>query len=258
MYFCNLGSGSKGNSTFVQSNGSGILIDQGFSGKNLIERLSLVDINPKQIQAIVITHEHSDHIKGAGILARRLDIPVFITPDTARDLKAGFFKNVDLKHYNSGDQFQIDDLTLKAFHIPHDANDPVGIICSSGEKKIALATDIGDIRNAVTHFLQDLDLLLLESNHDREMLENGPYPLYLQQRIKSRVGHLSNAQSLQFLSRIKTQNTGLKHLVLGHLSEKNNTVDKVRELFEKDADQNSANYKIHITSQDRPHKIIEI
>lgn len=258
MYFCNLGSGSKGNSTYIQAKNSRILIDQGFSGKNLEERMSQVDLDPKEIQGIVITHEHSDHIKGAGILGRRYDIPVYITPKTLSQIKDGFFKKVDVKHYNSGDSFKIGDLELKAFHIPHDAHDPVGFVCFDGEKKLALATDIGDVRTAVTHFISDLDLLYLESNHDLEMLHNGPYPLYLQKRIASRVGHLSNAQSLDFLNKIKAYNPNLKHLVLSHLSEKNNHPDKVKKVFEDNATQNSENYTIEIAHQDRPGKVIEL
>ena len=258
MYFCNLGSGSKGNSTFIQSNGSGILIDQGFSGKNVVERLNKVDIDPKEVQAIVISHEHSDHIKGTGIFARRFDVPVYITKETASSIKDGFFKKVNLKYFNSGDDFRIGNLNLHAFHIPHDASDPVGFICSDGNKKVAIATDIGDVRNAVTHYVSDLDLLFLESNHDRDMLENGPYPLYLKQRIKSRVGHLSNRQSLEFLNIVRTQNPNLKHLILGHLSEKNNHIDRVKRLFDDNASQKAENYTIDIASQDKPQRIIEI
>src|SRR6056297_1607801 len=106
MYFCNLGSGSKGNSTFIKAKGSGILIDQGFSGKSAVERLNEVDIDPKEVQAIVISHEHSDHTKGAGIFARRFDVPVYITRQTVSTMKPNFFKKVDLQYYSSGDQFQ--------------------------------------------------------------------------------------------------------------------------------------------------------
>lgn len=258
MYFCNLGSGSKGNSTFIQANNSQILIDQGFSGKNVVQRLHQRDIDPQGIEAIVISHEHSDHIKGAGIFARRFDIPVYITQDTASQVKPDFFKKVRLKYYRSGDDFRIGGIKLKAFHIPHDANDPVGFICSDGQSKLALATDIGDVRNAVTHFISDLDLLYLESNHDIEMLEKGPYPLYLQQRIKSRVGHLSNAQSLELLRKIKGQNPNLKYLVLSHLSENNNHPDKVKRLFEQDASENAENYRIEIAHQHKPGSLIEL
>ena len=258
MYFCNFGSGSKGNSTFIKAGDSSILIDQGFSGKEVERRMKEFDIDPRKILAIVVTHEHSDHTKGVGILARRYDIPVYITPKTKNALKEDFFKKVKLNFFQSGDRFGIGDVKIKTFHTPHDAVDPIGMVCSDGHKKIGLATDIGDVRNSVTHFLSDLDLLYLESNHDLEMLQKGPYPLFLKQRVKSRVGHLSNQQSLKFLKSIKSQNPELSYLILSHLSKKNNKPYQVKELFEEDATKNSEDYNIEVASQDRPTRVFKI
>ena len=232
MIFCNLGSGSKGNCTYLSRNfGRAILIDQGFSLKNLTERMQSANLSPKEVTAIVVSHEHSDHIKGIGVFARHFQIPVFCTELTHRAIPADIIRKVQIVTFTAGDILEIDDIRLKTFTTPHDAADPIGFVAESGNIRIAVLTDLGTVNQSVLHHLSDLDLLFLESNHDMWMLMNGPYPLYLKHRIKGRVGHLSNEQSLDLFNRIK-MNGRFRHLILGHLSEINNDPAKVMELFE--------------------------
>jgi len=257
MIFCNLGSGSKGNSTYIQSQTTTILIDQGFSVKNLLERFGQAGLLPERVQAIVITHEHTDHIRGVGTFARRFKVPVYMTARTAAVISAKIKKNIDIHHFVSGDLIQIGDLQIKTFHIPHDAQDPIGMVVTAEKKRIGVLTDIGEVRQSVLQHLTDLDLLFLEANHDTEMLINGSYPLSVKQRIKSRMGHLSNTQSLQLLNRL-TSNDKMLHLILGHLSEENNLPDIVNGLFTENARKRATRYRIELAFQHKPGTLIRI
>ncbi len=257
MIFCNLGSGSKGNCTYIQNSGKALLIDQGFSLKNLILRMEKVNLSPTDVSAIILTHEHSDHIKGAGIFARRYKTPIFMTKKTFQAIDPKKLTKVKVEFFTSGDTLSLEYIKIKTFHLPHDAADPIGIVASSGDKKLGIITDLGTVTQSVLHYISELDLLFLESNHDKFMLLNGPYPLQVIQRIKSRVGHLSNKQSLNLFNRI-SHNGRLKYLILGHLSETNNDAQIVRELFEKTKAENSISYKIEIASQNSPGTVINM
>ncbi len=257
MIFCNLGSGSKGNCTYIQNNGKALLIDQGFSLKNLTSRMDEVNLSPANVSAIILTHEHSDHIKGAGIFARRHKIPIYMTKKTFQAIDPKKLTKVKVEFFTSGDTLSLQNIKIKTFHLPHDAADPIGIVASSGGRRLGIVTDLGAVTQSVLHYISDLDLLFLEANHDMFMLLNGPYPLQVIQRIKSRVGHLSNEQSLDLFNRI-SHNGRLKYLVLGHLSEINNDAQIVRELFENTKTENTISYKIEIASQNSPGAVINI
>jgi phosphoribosyl 1,2-cyclic phosphodiesterase len=257
MIFCNLGSGSKGNSTYIQSEKGAILVDQGFSGREIVSRLTQAGLSPKNVAGIILTHEHSDHLRGVGTFARKYDVPVYLTERTFHSISPNFLKKVKVHFFNTGNLFFVEDIAIKAFYLPHDAADPVGIVASDNFIKIGIVTDLGYVAQSVLQHISDTDLLLLEANHDISMLVNGPYPLNLIQRIKGRMGHLSNDQSIDFLKRIPN-NSKLKHLVLGHLSEINNTPEIVRKLFEEDRANNSKSYKINLTSQYHPGDIISL
>ena len=257
MIFCNLGSGSKGNSTYIQAEKGAVLVDQGFSLKNLTSRMINSDLSPKDISAIILTHEHSDHLHGIGILARRYKTPIYMTEKTRLSIEESILKNTEVVLFNSGDTIELEDMSFKTFHIPHDAADPIGIVAGFRDKKIGILTDLGTVTQSVLHHVSGLDLLFLESNHDMFMLLNGPYPLRLIQRIKSRVGHLSNDQALSLFEQIP-KNGKLKHLVLGHLSENNNDPQVVRESFEEQRDNYSTSYQIEIASQYKPGNIVTI
>ncbi|MDD5766551.1 MAG: MBL fold metallo-hydrolase [Candidatus Marinimicrobia bacterium] len=231
MIFCNLGSGSKGNCTYLRGENRAILIDQGFSLKNLTERMQSANLDPGDVAAIIVSHEHSDHVKGIGVFARHFRVPVFCTEITRRAIPSDIVKNVRIETFTAGDVLEIGDIQLKTFTTPHDAADPIGFVGESGNVRIAVLTDLGTVVESVIQHIYDLDLLFLESNHDMWMLMNGPYPLYLKHRIKGRDGHLSNEQSLDLFKKIK-MNGRFRHLILGHLSEINNDPAKVLELFE--------------------------
>jgi len=259
MIFCNLGSGSSGNSTYIESNGTSILIDQGFSAKELSRRMQEIGLHPEAVKAIVLTHDHGDHSRGVGVFARKYGTPVYITKLTKDYLQTKILKNVDVNTFTAGDTIPIGNITLKSFHIPHDAIDPVGFVISDGDKHIAHLTDIGKPIQSVIYQLNNyqFDLIFLESNHDLELLKNGPYPLKLQMRIKSRDGHLSNEQSVELLKQLK-QNGSLKHIVLAHLSEENNDRNIVENLFSQYKSEENHNFKITIAKQKEPTEILEL
>ena len=222
MRFASLGSGSKGNATLIES-GAGskdtrILLDCGFSVVEFESRLSKLEREAHSITAIVITHEHSDHVSGAGRLSRKYNIPVWLTVGTfnaCRDNK--FYKTNFLDCHNP---FQIEDIALDPFPVPHDAKEPCQFIFSDGDSRLGIVTDLGSHSPHVVCSLSNLDALLLECNYDRELLLNGPYPNSLKQRVVGDYGHLDNKQSADLLNKIDTSK--LKHVVGMHVSEKNN------------------------------------
>lgn len=255
MIFCNLGSGSRGNSSFVKSFTTAVLVDQGFSIRQLVYRMSLRGIDPREVKAIILTHEHTDHVSGVAPFARRYRLPVYMTGKTFEAINQKKFYKVEVVTFQSGDTIRIGDILVRTFHIPHDAADPVGLVMSSNGKSIGVLTDIGSPIESLLYHIRDVNLLLLESNHDVFMLLNGPYPLNVIRRIKSRMGHLSNDQAVSFFSRIRDSRS-LEYLVLGHLSETNNDPSLVRKLFEE-ANRNNK-IKIEIASQDLPTALIEL
>lgn len=257
MIFCNLGSGSRGNSTYIQADKGAILIDQGFSQKNLIHRMSFVDLSPEDITSIVLTHEHTDHSCGAANFAKRYGIPIYTTKKTLESLPPKVLHNSKVNLFSSGDTLVLENIELKTFHIPHDASDPIGLVATSGGIRLGIITDLGMVTQSILYHLSDLDLLFLESNHDRFMLLNGPYPLFLIQRIRSRVGHLSNNQALNLFKQLPC-NGRLKYLYIGHVSGKNNDPQTVREIFEKAINENFLSCQLEIASQDEPGKVIEL
>jgi phosphoribosyl 1,2-cyclic phosphodiesterase len=232
-----LASGSRGNSTVIESSQARILVDAGISCRETFKRLKLIGLDPKQLSAIVITHEHSDHIYGLATLAKKLNVPVFMTGAThqawARSLRdeAGELpKLARLEIFSAGRSFQIADVTVSAFTIPHDAADPVGFTFRAEGTKIAVATDLGYIPASVCDHLRKCDVLVVESNHDLEMLRVGPYPWSVKQRVMSRVGHLSNESLAHFFA--KDYDGGASYIVLAHLSEQNNHPEVARRAAE--------------------------
>ena len=184
--------------------------------------LAELKLTGNDIDALFITHEHADHIKGAGILSRRFDIPVFATAETwaAMEGSLGKIAPSNKRIIYGSEMCPINDICVKPFEIPHDAAEPVGYNIFAGEKKITLATDIGHVTDTIRENLEDSDLLLLESNHDIEMLKKGPYPWHLKQRILGENGHLSNLAAGELLAEIMSGK--MKYVFLGHLSEDNN------------------------------------
>ncbi|MDA8403537.1 MAG: MBL fold metallo-hydrolase [Desulfobacteraceae bacterium] len=220
MRICTLASGSKGNSIYISNGETAILIDAGLSGIEIERRLKSRNIPITSLDAIIVSHEHADHIQGVGVLARRHNLPVYLSPQTATaSAQLGDIPHV--RHFSCGMTFAINTLAIRPFSISHDASDPAGFTIGSNGQKIGIATDLGIATAMVKTHLKDCRCLVLEANHDLHMLEHGPYPWPLKQRIKSRTGHLSNESSRELL--MEVLHDGLSHVILGHLSETNNT-----------------------------------
>ncbi len=205
-----------------------MLVDCGFSTREVEKRLQRLQITPQALAAIVVTHEHSDHVQGVARLSRKYDIPVWMTAGTyARCQQRDDYPFLSL--FNSHQAFAIDALEIQPFPVPHDAREPAQFVFSNGAQRLGILTDTGCITAHIRDMLDGVDALLLEGNHDLEMLMNGSYPQQLKQRVAGRTGHLSNDQAAGLLTDIDCSH--LQHIVAAHLSEKNNHPDKVLETF---------------------------
>ncbi|OIN95316.1 MAG: MBL fold metallo-hydrolase [Deltaproteobacteria bacterium CG1_02_45_11] len=221
---CILASGSKGNAIYISDGSTSILIDAGLSGSEIKRRLQSRGLRPEDLDAILVSHEHSDHIKGAGPISRRFDLPVYISLKT-RAVASSQIGNInDIRYFKCGSTFMINSLTLHPFSLSHDAEDPAGFTVKKNGAKIGIATDLGLATSMVKEHLKDCTVLIIEANHDTSMLAKGPYPWPIKQRIKSRTGHLSNQASKNLLKEV--QHNQLQHVILAHLSEVNNTPQK--------------------------------
>jgi phosphoribosyl 1,2-cyclic phosphodiesterase len=222
---CALASSSSGNSFFVGTDRTRVLIDAGLSRRETFARLEKIGEDPTKLTAVLLTHEHSDHICGLLPILKKLKIPVYTTHLTAPAIAwDGFVPR--LETFQAGTRFEIGDLEIQSFTIPHDAIDPVGYTVKTQGVKIGLATDLGYLPESICHHLRSSHFLLLESNHDLDMLKVGPYPWSVKQRVMSRRGHLSNEVVSTFIQEHLDSTTAT--LVLGHLSEHNNHPEIVR------------------------------
>ncbi len=226
MRFASLGSGSRGNATLVEAGGTRLVVDCGFSLRTFEARCADLGVAPASIQALLVTHEHGDHLRGVGPLARKYRLPVWMTHGTFRQAtRCGDLPDLHL----FGAQvpaFRIGAIEVRPYAVPHDAREPVQFVFAAGGKRLGLLTDAGSITPTISERLDGVDGLLLECNHDREMLRNGPYPPRLQARVGGDWGHLSNGQAAGLLQQL--DRSRLQRLVLGHLSEKNNHPDLAR------------------------------
>lgn len=224
MKLMTIASGSSGNSCFIGTDRTSLLLDTGISLKNIEKGLADAEISPKDLDGVLITHEHSDHIKGLGVLLRKYNIPVYGTYGTIDGIMAT--KSLGVYDYNllspikNEDEFEIGDIRVAAHPVSHDANDPVCFSFTSGERKVAVATDMGVFDDSIVDFLQECDAMVIEANHDVRMLEVGPYPYMLKRRILGDRGHLCNEASGYLIRQLL--NDHLKYIALGHLSDKNN------------------------------------
>jgi phosphoribosyl 1,2-cyclic phosphodiesterase len=218
MRFALLGSGSKGNATLVEKGSTHLLIDNGFSLRELERRLGRIGREAGDLSAILVTHEHSDHISGVGALARKYRIPVWMTPGTWKRQRTGEVPKISL--FNCHQDFIINDIQVHPFPVPHDAREPAQFVFSDGAKRLGILTDSGTVTPHIEAQLDGCDALILECNHDDEMLRTGPYPMVLKMRVGGDLGHLSNDQAEAVLNDIDSSR--LQHLIAAHLSEKNN------------------------------------
>jgi len=251
---CMLASGSKGNAILVADHQTRVLFDAGLSGIEIERRCRSKGFHPKQLDAIVVSHEHSDHIQGVGVLARRFGLPVYISKLTGQTANTTLGKIADMRYFECGNPFTVNTWTISPFSISHDAEDPAGFTILNNDLKIGIATDLGVVTAMVKERLKACHILILEANHDPEMLINGPYPWPLKQRIQSRTGHLSNEDSRELVTALKHK--GLQHVVLAHLSETNNTPRKA--LQEVGPALNDCDTKLHVATQDVCMEILQI
>jgi phosphoribosyl 1,2-cyclic phosphodiesterase len=251
-----LASGSSGNSFLIQGDGCAILCDAGLSGKQLEERFAAAGFDPAALQGIIVSHGHSDHVKGVGVLSRKYKIPVWMNRGTLQTVQANLGKIHHMEFFETGRIFALGKFKIHPFSVPHDCTDPVGFRISMGSQRLGIATDLGTITGLVTTVLTGLQVAVVESNHDPIMLRDGPYPWELKQRVRSRLGHLSNAESGQLLQRIFSDE--LQAVILAHMSQTNNRAElaldcarqSVRDFLEN-------NGTIHCASQDEVGPTIE-
>ena len=229
MDILSLRSGSRGNASLVSGGNTKLLVDCGVSGKSVTSALADVDVYPEDISAIAVTHEHIDHIAGIGVMMRRYHIPVWANAATwtAMESQVGKIDKSLVNIFDNDSSFEIGEIGVKPFSIPHDAADPVGYSFMCGDEKVAVATDIGELKKDLFEAIRGSKTVLLESNHDVNMLEIGKYPPQLKRRIRGKLGHLSNddaGRAAEFLVRL-----GTERIILGHLSEENNYPELARQ-----------------------------
>src|SRR5688572_27728022 len=226
MRFASLGSGSEGNGLLVESGNTRVLADCGFKLSEAVMRLARFGLAPSDLAAVLVTHEHDDHAGGVARFARRHDLPVYLTYGTlvAIGTRRAMMPRVSL--IDSHSPFAIGDLEIHPYPVPHDAREPCQFVFSDGERRLGLLTDTGDSTPHIERMLSGIDALVLECNHDLELLMTGPYPPTLKQRISSRYGHLDNATAARLLSGIDCSR--LQHFVAAHLSAQNNTPELAR------------------------------
>ncbi len=246
---CLLASGSRGNALYIESAESRILIDAGLSARELGRRLEGIGVCAEDLDALLVTHEHTDHCQGVGPLSRRYDLPVYLHHATRQALpKLGRIS--ELNEFTTGDVFDIKDLRITTFPITHDAVAPVGYTVETAAGKIGVATDLGIVTRLVCEQLKGSRVLVLESNHDEEMLRDGPYPWQLKQRIRSNHGHLSNNASAELLRSLVSDR--LEAVFLAHLSEENNCPDLALQAAQCAlANQNVCSPQLVVGRQDR-------
>lgn len=214
-------SGSSGNATLINDNNTLILLDCGASGKKISQAIESLGFSCADLSAILLTHEHIDHTQGAGILSRRFNLPIYATKGTFDSVQLGPIRDENIKIISPETPFEIGNILAQPFSISHDAKNPVGYSFDLSIGKFSSLTDTGIITESIYHSVKDSKYLLLESNHDKDMLQFGTYPYPLKQRILSKIGHLSNALASKMA--VRMMQNGTERIMLGHLSNENNT-----------------------------------
>ena len=263
MRFTSIASGSSGNCIYTGSDSTHLLIDAGISAKRIEQGLKELGLSGSDIDGILVTHEHADHISGLGVFLRKYQVPVYTTAKTAQRIFAASSLGAvprELFHEIRPDEpFAVGDMEVRPIRISHDAADPCAYRVEHGGKSAAVMTDLGEYSGYTVNRLQDLDVLLLESNHDIRMLETGPYPYYLKQRILGTKGHLSNEAAGQLLCEVLHDR--MKHIFLGHLSKENNYPDLAFESVKVeislgDCPYQGGDFPITVASRDKMSEIV--
>jgi phosphoribosyl 1,2-cyclic phosphodiesterase len=253
-----LGSGSAGNATLVEANGTRILIDAGFSGRDLARRLEAVSVEPDGLQGIVVTHDHGDHTRGMGVFARRHGTPLFLTAPT-RSACSGLLRGREaIVEYRPGHPFRVGAIEVEPFLTVHDAADPVGVALVDHESgtRLGMATDLGRPTAQIRHALSACDVLILEANHDDLMLQGAPYPWSVKARIRSSHGHLSNAAAARFA--VELLHPRLMAVILAHLSAEANHPELARDVVGRALRDAGWRGLLEVATQDRPTMMIDV
>lgn len=246
-----LNSGSNGNCYYVAYAGEAVLVDVGISCKEVEKRMARIGLSMKDVKAIFISHEHSDHIRGVEVLSKKYQLPVYITPATLRNSRLVIREELQYT-FGSDLPVQIGNLQVRPFSKRHDAADPYSFVVSANNIHIGVFTDIGSCCDNVTRHFKECHAVFLEANYDQEMLETGMYPYYLKKRISGGHGHLSNHEALELFNTHRSEH--ISHLILSHLSKDNNSPELVKQLFEKHAGQT----KITVASRHYETEVYEI
>jgi phosphoribosyl 1,2-cyclic phosphodiesterase len=255
MEVCVLASGSGGNSVYISDGTTSLLLDVGLTVRKMQERLEAVGRRPEDIDAIVLSHEHSDHIGGVGPFSRRFKVPLWCAEAVRDGALARYGEFGDVRTFVRGQPFRIGSLALQPFSVPHDSLDPVCFVVSAGTASVGVVTDLGTPTQLVRQKLRQCQLVVLEFNHDPDLLKQGSYPWRTKQRILSRVGHLSNESASELLADVV--HTGLRRVVLAHLSEKNNHPELARMHAEQALARASA-VQVAVASQHEPTPLYEL
>ena len=257
MKVCVLASGSSGNSIYVSRGQTRVLIDAGLVGKQIGERLISIGVDPSGLRAIVVTHEHTDHIKGVGVLARRFGIPIWMTEGTFEAAKKWFRGRERIHLFGNDETFDVDDLSFQPFALSHDAADPVNFLVMESDQVLGIATDMGMVTHLVYERLKTADFVVMETNYDRDLLMNGPYPWDLKRRISGSRGHLSNDRAAETLCRLAED--GLEHAVLAHLSDKNNQPYLAKRTCRGNLNRHGLpDLRLTVAEQDRPSAVFAV
>lgn len=265
MRLCSIASGSSGNCIYVGSDTTHLLVDVGISGKRTENGLKTLGLSPRDLDGILITHEHSDHIAGIGVLARKYEIPIYATAGTLKAIQntstVGEIPQDLFIEIQADSKFTIKDVMVNPMRISHDAAQPVGYRFGYGTSKVAVCTDLGFFNDYTVEALRGMNALLIEANHDINMLQVGPYPYHLKQRILGDRGHLSNENSGRLLNRILHDN--LKTIMLGHLSKDNNLPELAYETVRMEITLGDSPYKaedfdIQVASRSEVSKVVEL
>ncbi|MBT4575485.1 MAG: MBL fold metallo-hydrolase [Candidatus Cloacimonetes bacterium] len=255
-----MASGSKGNSILIRTECTKILLDAGLSGKKITNFIQSIDLDENKLDGILISHEHSDHIRGAGIICRRLNIPLYITKSTYEVCKNRLGKLPEgFIHFENGSSFIIGDITIRAFQSSHDVVDGSNFTfmrIGDESRKLSVATDLGYSSNLMLTIFKESTSIILESNHDVNMLIAGSYPPHLKQRIKSKQGHLSNEQAVEIIK--KVYHPGLRNIILAHLSEENNLPEKAENLMRNYLNKKDKNVNLIVASQYESTMLINV
>lgn len=259
MRMASIASGSSGNCIYMGSEETHILIDDGIAGKRVTEGLNQLDLTPQDITGILVTHEHADHVKGLGVYLRKYGVPVYATAPTIEqiqsDTRLGKMDPELFHEIKKEEDFTLGDLTIHPFAVPHDAADPVAYRVECEDKRAAVVTDLGEYDEHIIAELRDLDVVLVEANHDIRMLQVGPYPYPLKQRILGSLGHICNEAAGQLLNAIL--HDGMKQIILGHLSKENNypalAMETVRmEIAMADSPYHANDFAIDVAPRENP------